>query len=170
MLELKISKKFAKIKDFSINLKYGSKVAICGKNGSGKTTILRIIAGLVKPDSGFVKLNGRISFYIQNSGFYGFLKVRDIAHIYSIKENVLADFVEKEIWKLRFEELSSGYRKRLTLSYLFSNEAELYLIDEPFEGIDEYTSGLIKSYIDKIDAAFILTSLKPVDGFDAIPI
>ena len=164
------------LKDINLNLKHGKIVALLGENGAGKTTLMRIIAGINKNFLGMVAVDGAqpvedrkklISFSDSLSGFKESTKV---AKIISFYEYLYDDFDKnkfKQLQKfmrlnenLRLSEMSKGMREKLIIALTFSRQAELYLLDEPFSGIDAMARKKIISSIIlwKADEATILIS------------
>lgn len=164
------------LKDINLNLKHGKIVALLGENGAGKTTLMRIIAGINKNFRGMVAIDGVqsvadrkrvISFSDSLSGFKESTKVAKIINFY---EYLYDDFDKnkfKQLQKfmrlnenLRLSEMSKGMREKLIIALTFSRQAELYLLDEPFSGIDAMARKKIISSIIlwKADEATILIS------------
>lgn len=164
------------LKDINLNLKHGKIVALLGENGAGKTTLMRIIAGINKNFLGMVAVDGAqpvedrkklISFSDSLSGFKENTKVAKIINFY---EYLYDDFDKdkfKQIQKfmrlnddLCLSEMSKGMREKLIIALTFSRQAELYLLDEPFSGIDAMARKKIISSIIlwKADEATILIS------------
>lgn len=164
------------LKDINLNLKHGKIVALLGENGAGKTTLMRIIAGINKNFLGMVAVDGAqpvedrkrlISFSDSLSGFKESTKV---AKIISFYEYLYDDFDKNKFEQLqkfmrlnedlRLSEMSKGMREKLITALTFSRQAELYLLDEPFSGIDAMARKKIISSIIlwKADEATILIS------------
>ncbi|MCI1290221.1 MAG: ABC transporter ATP-binding protein [Lactobacillus sp.] len=135
-----------------LDLEPGKIVALLGANGAGKTTLMRIISGQAKHWHGQVLVNGKqkdeerkacVSFTDQLSGFSNGMKIAQIADFY---EQVFPDFDREEYRKLqqfmnlspdaRLRELSRGMKEKLIISLTFARQVPLYLLDEPFSGID----------------------------------
>ena len=140
------------LKDINLNLKHGKIVALLGENGAGKTTLMRIIAGINKNFLGMIAVDGAqpvedrkrlISFSDSLSGFKESTKV---AKIISFYEYLYDDFDKNKFEQLQkfmrlnddlcLSEMSKGMREKLIIALTFSRQAELYLLDEPFSGID----------------------------------
>jgi heme ABC exporter ATP-binding subunit CcmA len=134
----------------------GESVALLGGNGSGKTTTLRAIAGLVIPDAGSICLDGvdavadgkrarrRLSFLPQKSVFPNTLSVRETLQIAARlrgqpEEDVAAELEHCELDGLAdrsVSQLSGGERQRLGLAVAFLARVGLYLFDEPTASLD----------------------------------
>ena len=123
-----------------------------GENGAGKTTLMRIIAGVAKNYKGTISLEGatkeadrkaRLSFTDGLTGFSDSTKIKDIVNFYiNIFEDFDADQFDqlREFMKLdldmKLSQLSRGMREKLIIALTFSRKVDLYLLDEPFGGID----------------------------------
>ena len=125
---------------------------IIGPNGSGKTTLLKILAGLLRPDK------GRVTYEINNLTVdsYGVLKyasivttdmslpnvwVADLLSIFlktgqdSIK-SIAREFNLESILDKRYDELSSGYKKRVQIAIALGKDTPILMLDEPFVNVD----------------------------------
>ena len=135
--------KFVCLKNVSFKIHKGEAVAVNGRNGVGKSTLLKIVSGILKPTSGWARCNGRISPLLQlGAGFDG--NATGIENIYL--NAAIMGYTKKEIDAkmpdiLSFAELgdfiyspvktySSGMLARLGFSIAISMEAEIMLIDE----------------------------------------
>lgn len=147
----------------------GKLVGIIGPNGAGKSTFLKAIMGVVKPDAGWVKMFGeplerslsRVGYVPQREsvdwdfpvtvqdvalmGTYGSLGwfkrpgKAEKARAHAALEKVgMAPFADRQIG-----ELSGGQQQRVFLARALAQEAELYLMDEPFAGVDAATERAI---------------------------
>ena len=139
--------------DVNIQFKKGEVTAIVGPSGQGKTTLVRIIAGLEKQKSGMVEKGPmRTSYLFQEDRLIPWLNVFDnIAFgIVSMEDDIekkvvsIADMLEISdvLWKLPGE-LSGGMRHRVALGRTFICESSLLILDEPFRGLDEDLKGRI---------------------------
>ena len=140
------------LKDVNLNLSSGKIVALLGENGAGKAILMRIIAGVAKNYRGEVNLEGstkeaerkaKLSFTDGLTGFSDSTKIKDVVKFYAI---IFQDFDENEFTELRkfmkldpemkLSQLSRGMREKLIIALTFARKADLYLLDEPFGGID----------------------------------
>lgn len=140
------------LNNVNLNLSTGKIVALLGENGAGKTTLMRIIAGVAKNYKGTVNLDGetkeaarkaKLSFTDGLTGFSDSTKIKEIVSFYV---NIFQDFDENEFDELRkfmkldpemkLSQLSRGMREKLIIALTFSRKTKLYLLDEPFGGID----------------------------------
>lgn len=131
------------LKNVSFSVKKGEMFAILGKNGIGKTTLLRIIAGIYKPDIGMVTINGSVAPFLGlGAGFQGDLTAK--ANV--IQYGILLGFKKKDIIEriddiMKFAELekfadtklknfSAGMHARLAFSTAVQVDPEVLIIDE----------------------------------------
>ena len=138
--------------NINLNLQPGKIVALLGENGAGKTTLMRIISGMAKNYHGTVTISGEsnvaerkahLSFTDGLSGFANSTKIKEIVKFYEI---IYQDFDQNQFEQLRqfmkldsemrLSEMSKGMREKLIIALAFSRKADLYLLDEPFSGID----------------------------------
>lgn len=127
-------------RDLSIIFPTGSRVGLMGRNGTGKSTLLSIIAGSLNPDSGRVRVTGTISWPIGLQGcihpeLSGAQNVKFIARVYGVDTEELLDFVaDFAELGVNFNEpvrtYSSGMRARLNFGMSMGIRFDTYLIDE----------------------------------------
>ena len=155
-------------KNISFEIKRGEHVAIIGDNGTGKTTILKIINGLVDADSGMIKLgtNVHIGYYDQeqhnltdeNTLF------EEIANSYSNMtntkiRNTLAAFMftGEDVFK-RVSDLSGGEKGRLSLAKLMLSEDNLIILDEPTNHLDMASKEILENAINNYTGTVLYVS------------
>jgi len=136
------------LEDISFFVKKGEIFGILGPDGSGKTTILKIISNLLKPDKGKVEVYGKISFIPSYFNLYPDLKVYEnlefIREIYEIDKNTFLKNKEEllKITKLKeFEKniagnLSGGMKKKLLLISGILPSPDIIILDEITTGLD----------------------------------
>jgi lipopolysaccharide transport system ATP-binding protein len=135
--------KFQALKDISFDVKKGETFGIIGKNGAGKSTILGLIAGVLKPNTGRVTVNGRISPLLElGAGFHPELTGRENITLKGVLIGLTRSEVLKKIDEIiEFSELdnfidqpvriySSGMLARLGFSIVANLDPEILLIDE----------------------------------------
>ena len=158
--------------DLSFDVKRGERVAIIGDNGTGKTTILKIINGLVEPDAGEIILGSRvhIGYYDQDHQVLHMEKTlfEEISDAYPGMSNIqirstLAAFLftGDDVFK-RIGDLSGGERGRVSLAKLMLSEANFLILDEPTNGLDPYgiqeMRELIRSLPERCGMTVIISS------------
>lgn len=136
----------------SFQLKPGRIYAMLGPNGGGKTTLMKMAVGLVKPSSGQVLYNGRpigvetrreVAYMSTEPYFYPWMTVKDAGKYY---EDFFEDFsmegYERLLMRmdlsgaLKLKTLSSGMMAKLKIAVTMARKAKVYLLDEPLNGID----------------------------------
>ncbi|MEP3295043.1 ABC transporter ATP-binding protein [Tateyamaria sp.] len=115
-------------------------VAILGRNGAGKSSLLKMLAGTLPPDSGEVLSTGHISWPVGFAGSFhpdlsGLQNTRFIARVYGVDTDELADFVADfaeigQHFKLPIRTYSSGMRSRLAFGVSMGIKFDTYLVDE----------------------------------------
>ncbi len=115
-------------------------VALIGRNGTGKSTLLKIIAGTMRPDSGEVRVVGSVSWPVGFAGSFhgdlsGLQNTRFVARIYGVDTDALAAFVAatSELgrqFRLPFRTYSSGQKARLAFAISMGIDFDTYLFDE----------------------------------------
>ena len=152
--------------DFQI--KRGEKVAIIGNNGTGKTTILKILNGLVSPDTGTVRLgsNVEIAYYDQEHHVLHMEKTlfEEISDAYPNMDNtrirnVLAAFLftGDDVFK-RIKDLSGGERGRVSLAKLMLSEANFLILDEPTNHLDITSKEILESALNSYTGTVLYVS------------
>lgn len=161
MLEVKnISKKFAEVvavNDVSFNLSKGTILGLLGKNGAGKSTIFRIILGILESDKGEVLIDGKkysikdskkIGFLPEEGSlsqeltvyeqlcFYGSLKGMSNDEVLESLSKWLVKFDIVEYMNRKIKELSKGNRQRIQFIVSILHNPDLIILDEPFSGLD----------------------------------
>ena len=139
------------IDDMSLKVKEGEIVAIVGPSGTGKSTILNIIAGLVKQDSGTISVNGKIGYMFQHDLLFEWKNVYNNLFIgLEINNKVTKQDIDKAVALLENydlvdfkkslpNELSGGMRQRIALIRTLMTSPDILLLDEPFSALDAQT-------------------------------
>ncbi|MBW9146350.1 ABC transporter ATP-binding protein [Clostridium sp. CM027] len=156
----KLTKKYGK--DFAVNnvdleLKQGDIYGLVGKNGAGKTTILRMISGLSIPTSGEIELFNEVSkaglnnsrtklgCMVETPSFFKYLSAKKNLEYYRLQRGVVEkECVDKaikmvgleDVGKKKFKNFSLGMKQRLGLALAIMTSPDLLILDEPTNGLD----------------------------------
>ncbi|MEY8390055.1 ABC-F family ATP-binding cassette domain-containing protein [Lachnospiraceae bacterium 45-W7] len=154
--------------DISFEIKRGERVALIGDNGTGKTTILKIINGMVQADNGALTLgtNVHIGYYDQEHQVLHMEKtlVEEISDAYPTLtnteiRNVLAAFLftGDEVFK-RISDLSGGERGRVSLAKLMLSEANFLILDEPTNHLDITSKEILEQALNRYTGTVFFVS------------
>lgn len=159
------------VNQLSFTVSPGEVYGLMGPNGAGKTTTLRMILGLITPDSGYAEVDNvrtcddpitvkaKLGFVSANDGVYSWLSVREMlmffADLYGTDPDVaagrldeLADLLEiRPLLDRRAGALSTGQRQRVTLVRGLIHDPPVMLLDEPTRGLDVVGSQTVFEYI-----------------------
>lgn len=159
MLELRnVTKKYLRrtaLDDVSLAIESGKTCLLLGPNGSGKTTMMKMIVGLCRPTSGEITFDGmpigaatkaHIAYMPTENYFYNYMTIKDIGRYYA---DFFMDFDPREFERQlvameldsadRIRQLSSGMAAKLRLALTLSRDAQLMMFDEPLNGVDILT-------------------------------
>ena len=170
-----VSKSFAgktAVEDVSFTVHPGEIIGFLGPNGAGKTTTLRMALGLIKPDSGEVKLFdglpgdeksfGRIGFLPEERGLYKKQTAREsIAHMarlngmkgkqaFKIADEMLDKYGLSEAKRKKNKDMSKGMAQKVQLLAAIAHDPEFYILDEPFSGLDPVNQQVLESIVREI--------------------
>jgi heme exporter protein A len=141
----------------SLEVAPGACVALLGRNGAGKTTFLRILAGLSKPSKGKVEIQGRIGYLGHGIGVYDDLSAMEnltlFGQLAGLENPKAAAQAALELVGLErvkdglAREFSRGMRQRLAISRAFLHHPELLLLDEPFTSLDDRAIAVLQKLL-----------------------
>ena len=140
------------VSNVNLSLEKGRIYGLLGENGSGKTTWMKMIAGLTKPSSGEILYKGHrlcyrdkaeIAYMSTEPFFYDYMKAADVRKYYQdffddFNTDRFNDMMKKMGLEdsMKVRELSSGMNAKLKIIATLAREAKLYLLDEPLNGVD----------------------------------
>ncbi len=164
-----VSKKFGKfyaLNDVTVTCNKGECIALIGPNGSGKTTFIKCILGMVVPDSGVINFNNnsiaRSWLYRNQIGYMPqigrypdnmtigqvFIMMKDIRKaIGTHDEELMNSFGLDKIMQKRMNTLSGGTTQKVSASLAFLFNSDVLILDEPTAGLDPVSSEILKEKI-----------------------
>ncbi|MGN0132852.1 MAG: heme ABC exporter ATP-binding protein CcmA [Lachnospiraceae bacterium] len=168
MLEVsEVQKKYGKkciLENIAFQISPGEQVAIVGKNGCGKSTLMRILAGILKPDAGTIRYFGQDA--LKNTGIFrkycGYVPQENpLMEELSVKDNLklwgswkdehtrelLELFQLEEMLKIPVEKLSGGMKRRVSIVCAMINRPPVMLMDEPTTALDLYYKDSIRKWM-----------------------
>ena len=160
------------LKNINLTLESGKVIGLKGKNGSGKTMLMRAISGIILPTSGKVYINDKelgrhisfppsIGILIENpsfiSNYTGFKNLKILASIQNrISDDEIRDAIRKVGLdpddKRTFKKYSLGMKQRLGIAAAIMERPDIVILDEPINALDEAGAGLIKGLLDELKA------------------
>ncbi len=181
MLESRqVTKKYAgkaAVDNLSVGLRNGHIYGMLGPNGSGKSTWMKMVSGLIVPEMGEISLDGvpvgtetkkHIAYMSTEPFYYSYMKIRDVGVYY---QDFFEDFDMTRYQSLlqrmeldetkRVSSLSSGMAAKLKIAATMARKAKVFLLDEPFNGIDllardEIVSMILESFTE--DSIMVISS------------
>ncbi|MBE8719226.1 ABC transporter ATP-binding protein [Sphingobacterium pedocola] len=188
----KVSKSFGDLhilRDVELNLYNKENLVVLGRSGTGKSVLIKLISGLLKPDHGDIKVLGelvnklderelralrqRIGFSFQNSALYDSMTVRENLEFPLVrnKRNLTRAEINKEVEEVLDgvglsqainqmpSELSGGQRKRIGIARTLILRPDIMLYDEPTAGLDPITCLDINSLINEVQERYKTSSI-----------
>ena len=160
------------LRDASLLVRTAEIVALVGENGAGKTTLLKIVAGLARPDSGYLSLFGesderkmktirrrRVSYSGGERGFYFRLTVKENLMMYATLDGFRSRDATRRVQSAveavdlgtelsrQFADLSSGQRQRVAVARALLGDVDLLLFDEPTRTLDPLHATTLREFI-----------------------
>jgi len=165
------------LEDINLSFERGKIYGLMGPNGSGKTTLMKVIIGLHKQTSGTVLIDGNplsyktkanVSYMPTENFLYDNFKVKDVVKFY---EDMYSDFRTEYVLQIlkdinvdtefRVSKLSSGLVGKLKVALALSRDVDIYMMDEPLNGVDVLARDVIMDIIVKShneNKTFIISS------------
>ncbi|HEV2651479.1 MAG TPA: ATP-binding cassette domain-containing protein [Rhizomicrobium sp.] len=163
---------FTAVNDLSLSLPRGSILGFLGPNGAGKTTTLRMLLGILPPDTGSILVLGqrigqvraRIGYLPEERGLYRRMRAdAAIAYIATLKglrsadalaraRKLLNDFGLGAFARVRIEGLSKGMAQKVQLLAAVAHDPEFVILDEPFSGLDPVNQSDLEVFVRKLAA------------------
>jgi sodium transport system ATP-binding protein len=165
---------FAAVDRLSFQVHPGEVYGLLGPNGAGKTTTMRMILGLMQPDSGYAEVENfrsteaadevkrRIGFVSASAGIYQWLTAREMllffCDVYGIHDDLAGERVRvvsemldcRRFLDQRCATLSTGQRQRINLARAIVHDPPVMLLDEPTLGLDVVASQVVFDYIQQV--------------------
>lgn len=160
------------LSNINMSLSSGNIYGFQGKNGSGKTMLMRAISGLILPTSGYVEVDGKrigkdidfpqdIGVLIENPGFIGsYSGFKNLKLLASLKNKVKDEQICKLMKQLaldpndekKYRKYSLGMKQKLGIIAAIMEEPEIIILDEPFNALDEKSCEIVNEVLFKIKA------------------
>ncbi len=155
------------IQDLSFTLGQGERIGIIGKNGKGKTTLLRILAGEIEPQEGKITPHNSLV-----TGYYGQTNREHLNRSLTVEEELMASGIEREEARniagamlftqeralKRIEVLSGGEKSRVMLGKILATPANLLLLDEPTNHLDMESCDSLLAALDAFSGSMVLVT------------
>ena len=159
------------VSDLNIHVKKGRVYGLLGRNGAGKTTTMKMLLGLTEPTSGEIELWGkplrgnekevlpRIGSLIESPGFYPNLTATENLRIFAALRGVPSRHAVKDALDLvglpyrdkkLFSQYSLGMKQRLAIALAVMHDPELFILDEPTNGLDPIGITEIRTFIRRL--------------------
>jgi ABC-2 type transport system ATP-binding protein len=156
------------VRDVSFSVEPGERVAVIGPNGAGKTTLLRILAGSLKPDSGTVRIPGRVGWVPQQTALYGKLSVAENLRLFARLEGVgdVEGVVDRMLSQTALAaraddavaSLSGGNRQRVNVAIGLLGDPDILLLDEPTTALDPRQRERVWEFLSTLPATILYST------------
>ena len=143
------------LKDCSLQVEPGSRVALMGPSGCGKTSLINVIAGLLSPDSGKVSVNGKVSYVFQEPALFPWLTAVDNINVVLSdgpetlpRAEQLLEAVGLSDCRDKYpHQLSGGQKQRIAICRALAYGGDILLLDEPLKGLDADTRDQVSALL-----------------------
>lgn len=161
---------FVTLKDVTFNLQLGDKVGLVGPNGTGKSTLLKIIAGIIESDSGVLEFGKNITIGYIPQSFNSFANETVLDFLSKAadksKDQVLIEskkyikdlHLDVEIVYRPIAKLSGGEKTKIAVVRILLSDYDLFLLDEPTNNLDTDALILLEDFVKNSDKTFIVVS------------
>lgn len=158
----------------------GEALWVRGANGSGKSTLLRLIAGELAPTSGSIAAPEQVRYLPDTVFFDEYLRISEQLALYSALTRRRIGYTELGEWfagpeapaqDTLISNFSLGWRKRLGLALLFAQDADLYILDEPYNGLDDEGVELCDAELRRVlerGAIVVMSSHRQIEGVSTV--
>lgn len=156
------------LKDITCTIKSGTFISLIGRSGCGKTTLLKVIANLIKPDCGTIKVTQHQAIGFQDARLIPWLPVwQNVVFGMEGSKQDLKNIAHLALCQMRLEgydnkwpsELSGGQQQRVSLARALVRSPELLLLDEPFGALDALTRFDMQDLLNNLQAKYGWTTL-----------
>lgn len=174
------------LQDFSLTVALGEFLTVIGRSGCGKTTAIKMVNGLLRPDSGrvfvdgkdvsesdYIQLRRRIGYVIQNVGLFPHMSVeKNIAYVPTLtgdwdrrtQANRVSELLElvglaPQLAARYPSELSGGQQQRVGIARALAARPEILLMDEPFGAVDDITRRALQEELQSLQRQLGITVL-----------
>lgn len=142
------------LNNLSVSVRPGECVVLAGANGSGKSTALSIMAGVLRPDTGTVQVKGSVGFAPQGTALFEDMTVMDnlrfFAGLKKCSVPAALPFGVERYGKTRVSKLSGGMKKQVSIACALLGDPQVLLLDEPCAALDvEYRQELAQIILEK---------------------
>lgn len=170
------------LSDIHLQMEQFQRIAIAGETGSGKTTLMKIIGGLIQPDDGLATFDGQrilgpndqlipghkgIAFLSQHFDLPQHLRIEQVLEYANIlteqeAQNIIKICDIQHLMKRKTHQLSGGEKQRIAIAKLLVAKPQLMLLDEPFSNLDPIHKEQLKALFDRLEQelgiSFIMVS------------
>ncbi len=157
------------IKDFNVSVGARDRICVVGKNGKGKTTLLKLLSGVLKPQSGKINYHPTV-----DQGFFEQTNVKNLVDERTVEEEILTSHpdVDRQLARnicgamlfkgddalKKISVLSGGEKSRILLGKILATPVNLLLLDEPTNHLDMESSDALLAAIDSFDGTVIMVT------------
>lgn len=176
-----VTKRYGKttaLDDVSFSIPCGERYALLGPNGAGKSTTLKLLVGLLKPDTGTVKINGHEPFSAEARSVLGYLPedatpyrtlsvrenleyiaaLRGVKDVTNATDKFLDDLALREYERAKVGKLSRGNMQKLAIALALVHNPKIVLLDEPLNYLDIPTQEMVFKMLKSLDSTQVCST------------